>query len=201
MNPRGRLVFGVLLAVWTMILAWQIVEHQRVRHSARVALINRAKDVSTTLGIVLRSQRRFGVISKERLETALNELLKREELKGVTMLNATGGVVALSGVPIDLELKGLVPTGEHWGAGSVALMNLVDLGMNVTSEFENTNPPIVLPPRDRSLTNRPPPPPGEREFDRDRNRNRPEGEHETPLGGPNPALANSDPGPGPEGSP
>ena len=205
MNQRGRLVSGVLLAVWTMILAWQIVEHQRVRHSAKVALINRAKDVSTTLGIVLRSQRRFGVISKERLETALNELLKQEALKGVTMLNATGGVVALAGVPIDLELKGLVPTGEHWGAGTVTLMNLVDLGMNVTSEFENTNPPIVLPPRDRSLTNRPPPPPREGEFDRarehDRDRDRPEGEREPPRGGPNPALANSGPGPGPEGNP
>jgi signal transduction histidine kinase len=203
MNQRGRLVSGVLLAVWVMILAWQIVEHQRVRHSAQAALINRAKDVSTTLGIVLRSQRRFGVISKERLETALNDLLKQEELKGVTMLNATGGVVALAGVPIDLELKGLVPTGEHWGAATVTLMNLVDLGMNVTSDFENTNPPIVLPPRDRSLTNRPPPPPREGELDRERNRDRdrPEGQGEPPRGGPNPALANFGPDPGGEANP
>ena len=200
MNPRGPLVSVVLLTVWAMILAWQIVEHQRVHHAAKVALINRAKDVSTTLGIVLRSQRRFGVISKERLETALNELLNREELKGVTMLNATGGVVALAGVPIDLQLKGLVPTGEHWGAQTVTLMNLVDLGMNVTSEFENTNPPIVLPPRDRSLTNRPPPPPREGEFDRDHDRNRPEGERGPPPGGPNPGFGSSGPGPGTDGN-
>src|SRR5438034_10904893 len=114
MNQGGRLVSGVLLAVWTMILAWQIVEHQRVRHSAKVALINRAKDISTTLGIVLRSQRRFGVIYQDRLESTLHELLRPEELNGVTLLNATGGVVALAGVPVDPELKGLVPTGEHW---------------------------------------------------------------------------------------
>jgi signal transduction histidine kinase len=188
MNLRGRFVYGVLAAAWVMIIAWQFAEHDRVHRAAKVALVNRAKDISTTLGIVLRSQRRFGVIPKDRLESALNELLKPEELKGVTMLNATGGVVALAGVPIDFELKGLVPTGEHWGERTVTLMNLVDLGMNMTSEFETTNPPIVIPPWDRSATNRPPPPPREREFDRDRDRNRPEGDREPPPGGAPPEL-------------
>jgi len=197
MNPRGRLLSLVLLAVWAVTLAWQIAEHQRVRHSAKGALINRAKDVSTTLGIVLRSQRRFGVISKERLETALNDLLNREDLKAIAMLNAVGKEVASAGAPIDLELKGLVPTGEHWGAQTVALMNLVDLGMSVTSEFENTNPPIVLPPRDRSMTNRPPPPPRDGDTDHDRDRNPPERERGPPPGG-NPEFANSGPGSGPD---
>ena len=158
MNQRGRLVYGVLAAVWLAIIGWQVAEHKRVQHVARGALINRAKDISTTLGIVLRSQRRFGVISKDRLESALNELLNPEELKAVAMLNATGSNVASAGVPIDFELTGLVPTGEHWGERTVALMNLVDLGMNMTAaEFETTNPPIVIPPWDRSATNRPPP--------------------------------------------
>lgn len=190
MNQRGRLVYAVLLAVWVLILGWQVAEHNRVQHAAKGALINRAKDISTTLGIVLRSQRRFGVISKDRLESALHELLNPEELKGVTLLNATGGVVALAGVPIDFELKGLVPTGEHWGERTVTLMNLVDLGMPMPSEFESTNPPIVLPPRDRSVTNRPPPPPrseGERDFGRERERNRFEGE--PPPEGPLPTLS------------
>lgn len=156
MNQRGRLVYGVLLAVWLVILGWQIAEHNRVQRSARGALINRAKDISTTLGIVLRSQRRFGVISKDRLESALNELLNPEELKAVAMLNAAGEIVASAGAAIDFEVKGLVPTGEHWGEHTVTLVNLVDLGLNMTSESEGTNPPIVLPPRDRSQTNRPP---------------------------------------------
>lgn len=166
MNQRGRLVYGVLLVVWLAILAWQVAEHERVRRVAKVALVNRAKDISTTLGIVLRSQRRFGVISKDRLESALNELLTPEELKAVALLNAASDKVASAGAPIDLELKGLVPTGEHWGQNNVTLMNLVDLGPTVPSEFEGTNPPIVLPPRsDRASTNRPPPPSreGERE--------------------------------------
>lgn len=175
MNQRGRLVYGVLLAVWVLILGWQVIEHSRVRSAAKVAVINRAKDISTTLGIVLRSQRRFGVISKDRLESALNELLNRGELKAVAMMNAAGEIVASAGAAIDFEVKGLVPTGEHWGERNVTLMNLVDLGANMATEFEGTNPPIVLPPRDRSQTNRPPPPPrGEEE------RGRPDGERAPP---------------------
>jgi len=179
MNQRGRLVYGVLLAVWVLILGWQVAEHERVRRVAKVALINRAKDISTTLGIVLRSQRRFGVISKDRLESALNELINRGEFKAVAMMNATGEVVASAGMVIDFEVKGLVPTGEHWGERTVTLMNLVDLGSTLASEFESTNPPIVLPPRDRSATNRPPPPPRNEEE-----RGRFEGEREPPPGPP-----------------
>ena len=183
MNLRGRLVYGVLLAVWVLILGWQIAEHHRVQRAAKVALVNRAKDISTTLGIVLRSQRRFGVISKDRLESALNELLRPEELKAVAMLNAAGEIVASAGATIDFEVKGLVPTGEHWGERTVTLVNLVDLGLNMTSEFESTNPPIVLPPRDRSQTNRPPPAPRGEEA-----RVRPDGEREPLPPGSNPAL-------------
>lgn len=194
MNHRGRWVYGVLLAIWAVILAWQFGEHARVSRVAKVALINRAKDISTTLGVVLRSQRRFGVIPKDRLESALTELTNPEELKAVAMLNAVGEVVASAGVPIDFALTGLVPTGEHWGESTVALMNLVDLGVNMTAaEFETTNPPIVIPPWDRSATNRPPSvtrSPGEREPDRDRSRdrNRNDSEREPPPDGPPPAL-------------
>lgn len=187
MIQRGRLVYGVLLAVWVLILGWQVAEHNRVQHVAKVALRNRARDISTTLGVVLRSQRRFGVIAKDRLESALKDLTSPEELIAVALRNADGDQVAAAGAPIDPELKGLVPNGEHWGEHKVALMNLVDLGASVASEFETTNPPIVLPPRDRSATNRPPP------------QARPEGEpnpgppsgppREPPPGAPGPGIA------------
>jgi signal transduction histidine kinase len=180
MNLRGRFVNGLLALVWVLIIGWQVAEHDRVHHAAKVALVNRAKDISTTLGIVLRSQRRFGVISKDRLESALNELVKPEELNAVALLNAAGETVASAGAAIDLEVKGLVPTGEHWGERNVTLMNLVDLGTNMASEFESTNPPIVLQrsDRDRFQTNRPPPPP-RNEGERD-----PAREREAPPGGP-----------------
>ncbi|HRY46823.1 MAG TPA: ATP-binding protein [Candidatus Paceibacterota bacterium] len=161
-----RFVYGVLLAVWAMIVIWQIADHYRVRESARAALINRSKDISSTLGLVLRSQRPFGgVISRERLESALNSLVKPGDLNAVALLSDAGEVVASAGAPIDFEHKTLVPTGEYWADRTVTLMNLVDLETNVTAEVENRNPTIVLP---RSnlfnsfATNRPPPPPPDR---------------------------------------
>src|ERR1039457_6520741 len=104
LNRRGTLVYGLLLGVWVLVVGWQAAEHFRVREEARAALVNRAKDISTTLGIVLRSQRRFGgVVSKERMEASLAELVKQEsvELKGIVLLNAAGEKVASAGSGTD----------------------------------------------------------------------------------------------------
>ncbi|HTJ01063.1 MAG TPA: ATP-binding protein [Dongiaceae bacterium] len=160
---RSVLVYALLLAAWALLLVWQGAEHIRVRDSARAALINRAKDISTTLGIVTRSQRRFGgVVSKERLESTLTELVRPGELNSIALLNAAGEVVASAGAPLDLQSRGVPRPAEQWGPDTVTLMNLVDLGTNVTHDMEGTNPPIILsrqnfihPPP----TNRPPPPP------------------------------------------
>ncbi len=164
MNRQSRLVYGVLFAVWAMLLVWQAVEHDRVKHSARVALINRAKDIATTVGLVLGSQRH--AITKERLELALNSLIRPDELISVAMLNAAGDVVAFAGAPIHFKMADLLPTGERWEKQTVALMNLVPLGTNLTSEAELARPPIVasrseLFNPERFGTNRPLlPPPG-----------------------------------------
>ncbi len=160
---RSLLVYGLLFAVWSLVLAWQVAEHVRVRKSARVALRNRAKDISTTLGVVIKSQRRFGSLAFQGpLESALKELVGQGELTAVALLNAAGDKVASAGPVIDLEPKDLIRTGEHWGDQRVILANLVDLGANVTHEPGATNLTIILPHRDRpgSETNRPPP----REF-------------------------------------
>src|SRR6266540_2049271 len=168
MIKRTRLVFGfgLLLTVWVMVAAWQVVEHVRVKESARAALINRSRDITTTLGLVIRSQRRFGgMVSQERLEPALGELVKSGELSSVALLNAAGEVVASAGPPIDVETKGTMRTGEHWDSRSVTLVNLVDLGASVSSEGETNRPTIVLPRRDPAAGPRegeqPRPPPGE----------------------------------------
>ena len=167
MIHRTRPVIIVLLLVWAIIVGWQVAEHGRVRQNVDAALINRAKDISSTVGLVLRSQRRFGVISQERLESALSALITPDELLGISVLNARGEVVASAGVPIDLELKGLLPTGVHWARDSVALMNLVDFGTNVTSDIEDTRPTIVISREDfpSPPTNRPPSPPPPPESD------------------------------------
>jgi hypothetical protein len=104
MIRSSSLVYGLLLAAWAAIVGWQPVEHARVKQSERAALVNRARDITTTLGVVVRSQRRL--VSQERLESALKELVKTGELKSVALLNVAGEVVASAGAPVDLETKG-----------------------------------------------------------------------------------------------
>lgn len=157
-TPRRRLlIYALLFAAWVLVLGWQVAEHFRVERAARAELINRAKDISTTVGIVLRSQRRFGVISKERLESALTELVRPAQLSAVALLNAAGEVVASAGAHVDLQPRGAIRPAELWENDSVTLMNLVDLGTSIAHEPERTNPPIIL--SMESFTNRPPPGP------------------------------------------
>ncbi len=174
-------MYGGLAALWILILVWQVIEHRRVRQVARIELGNRARDISTTLGLVIRSQRRFGgLISKERLESALNSLIKPGELDAIALLNASEQVVASAGTPIEPELRKLVPSSEYWGEDTVALMNPVDLGTNVATT-ETRGATIVLPPRGTMTgTNRPPwsprgPPPPEPPPDDPEREGRPHG--------------------------
>src|SRR5262249_8212478 len=143
-------LYVTLAAVWVLIMAWQVVEHRRVRHSARAALINRSQDITTTFGLVIRSQRRFGIVSQERLESALTELVKAGELNSVALLNAANEVVASAGPSIDLGHKGVLQANERWGNKTVTMVNLVDLGANVTDRRETNRPTIVMPRRDPS---------------------------------------------------
>jgi len=149
MQPQrhGLAIYSLLLSIWALVAVWQVEEHVHVRNEARTALVNRAKDISTTLGIVLRSQRRFGgVVSKERLEASLTELVKQEsvELKGIALLNAAGDMVASAGNETDFQVRGAAGPTEYWEARTVTLINPVDLGTNLTYDIEGTNPPIIM---------------------------------------------------------
>jgi len=173
MSRRNALVYGLLLALLALILGWQTAEHFRVRRAARAALSHRARDISTTLGTVLRSQRRFGFISKERIESALADLLKLADINGIALLSPAGTVVASAGRLAASHTNNVAGPAEYWDTDTVTLMNLVDLGTNLTRETESPVPPIVLPkeqlfrPAD---TNRPagylpPPPPSPQEAE------------------------------------
>ncbi len=157
---RSFWVYGLLFVAWGAILGWQMAEHARVARVARMELRHRAKDISTTVGVVLRSQRIFGLISKERLESALTELVRPGELGAVAMLNASGEIVASAPTNSALQTRSALRQAELWEDDTVTLMNLVDLGTRVASEFETTNPPIVLSREAFARpgeTNRPPP--------------------------------------------
>lgn len=162
MTRRTQLSYGALAAVWVLLVIWQAVDHQRIRISAQTALINRAKDISDTLGLVIRSQRFRGTVPKDRLEPALQSLVKQEDLRSIELLNDAGEVVASAGAPIPLEVKSMAHTSIQWGDETVAFMNLVDLGPSANAEGEPTPPTIVvtnrfLPPPPFG-TNRPPSP-------------------------------------------
>src|SRR3982750_2659882 len=112
---RTRLFYASLAAVWCLIAAWQTAEHLRVRKSARAALINRSRDITTTLGLVIRSQRwGSGIVRQDRLESALNELVKSGELSSVALLNASGEMVVSAGPFGEFESKRLLQSSEHW---------------------------------------------------------------------------------------
>ncbi len=146
LTRRTTLIYTLLALAWTLVLGWQGVEHLNVRRTARAALSDRAKDISNTLGIVLRSQRRFGFISKDRLESALADLVKPGELNGIALLNAAGNIVAAAGTLPDAPATSVTGPAERWTGATVTIMNLVDLGTNITHDIEGVPvPPIVLP--------------------------------------------------------
>ena len=125
---RARVVYAVLALAWLLVVGWQVVEHNRIRTTARTALLDRAHDISNTLGVVMRTQSRFGLIPKPRLEAALEELSKSRELESVALLNDAGEVTAAAGEPIEVDLAYLTETGAKWDGGLVTILDLVDLG-------------------------------------------------------------------------
>ncbi len=167
MFARNKLIFRLLVAVWAVIIVWQAMEHHRVTEQARTAVISRARDITGTLGLVIRSQRRFGaIVSKPRLESALKELVNSDKLKSIVLLNASGDEVVSAGEPVDLNNKGVPQKDIHWGKNTVTIVNLVDLGASLQQDGTNSVPTIVVTepnPRDIHRDNWPrfgPPPAG-----------------------------------------
>lgn len=146
MLNRSVFVYVLLGAAWAIIAGWQAVEHLRVREAARSVLFNRARDITSTASLVIRSQRWRGVIFQQRLESALNELASLEALRSIACLNAHGEVVASAGVPIDENVYATVPQGERWDSRSLTLVVPVDLGDYGSGEGEGSRPTVVLPP-------------------------------------------------------
>src|SRR4051794_40093210 len=155
MTRNPNLVYALLAAVWGVVLAWQGFEHHRVRESARAALINRSSDITKTLGLVVRSQRRFGgMVSQERLEPALTELVKSGDLISVALLSASGEIVASAGAPLP-DAKTIIQNGERWEPHTVTLVNLLDLGVSAIPPGDGPHAPtIILPKRSPGDTQR-----------------------------------------------
>ncbi|MCX6954839.1 MAG: ATP-binding protein [Verrucomicrobia bacterium] len=149
---RRLVIYGILLGCGLGVCGWQAEEHFRFKRNAETALINRGRDITSTLGVLLRAQRRiYGsiVISKERLESALQDLVRPEELESISVLGATGATIASAGTKVDLTPDMLAAGGPYWRDRSVTIMNLMDLSATGGEEGARARPRIVVADDDR----------------------------------------------------
>lgn len=156
-SKRSLGVYVLLLAGALAVCAWQRQEHLRFERAAAQALINRGRDITSTLGIVVRAQRRFGgIVPKDRIESALHDLIRPGEVESIAILGATGETIASAGRPVELTPEMLRARGVSWSEHTLTLMNLMDLGAP-SSPDETPRPPaiVVTDPRQfRPATNR-----------------------------------------------
>lgn len=144
-DKRSLAVYATLIALGGGVCGWQAIEHGRVKQAAATTLINRGRDVTSTLGLVVRSQRRFGVlVPKERLESALKELLRPGELVSIAVQSASGETIASAGQPIDLGRESSKGGGLYWGDNTLTLVNLMDIGGTPNDESHQPSEVIVL---------------------------------------------------------
>jgi signal transduction histidine kinase len=159
MKPTRRwLIYGLLFGVWLLVVGWQVEEHLRIEDAARTDLRNRSKEIANTLSAVIRAMRFRDAVLQDRLEPVLNELVnertnelvRSSELLSIALLNTAGDPVVSAGSAMNLQEKGLLQEGEHWGPNSVTFVTAI-AGANVNPEGV-TNNTVVLP-SFRSLTN------------------------------------------------
>lgn len=148
----------LLIGCGLAISGWQVEEHIRFRRDESQALINRGRDITSTLGVVLRSQRRwFGVVQKERLEATLQGLIRPGELESVAILASSGDAIATAGSKIDLTPDMLESRGVVWSDHTLTILNLMDLGANSDEEGGRDHLPIVVTDERTAQSLRPPP--------------------------------------------
>jgi signal transduction histidine kinase len=144
MKNRAALVYGLLSALCIAFVVWQVAEHRRVVEAARQNLMSRGRAITGTLGLLIRSQRRWGgIISQERLEAVLAELIKPGDVESIALLNAEDKVVVAAGAP--LREYSIPPGGVTWTQEHMLLANLVDLGTNAFAQMDGERRAIVLP--------------------------------------------------------
>ena len=57
LKRRSTLIYGLLLGVWLLVVAWQIEEHSRVQEAAKRNLRSRSTEIGNTLSAVMRALR------------------------------------------------------------------------------------------------------------------------------------------------
>lgn len=145
-RSRNAGVYGALALFACGVCGWQWGEHRRFEQAARQALINRGRDITSTLGVVVSSQRRVGnLIAKDRIESALQGLIHPGELESIAILGATGDTIASAGRPLELTNEMVHARGVHWRERELTLLNLMDLGVGGgVPEGDARSAPLVV---------------------------------------------------------
>ncbi|MBI5768868.1 MAG: hypothetical protein HZA93_13805 [Verrucomicrobia bacterium] len=141
---RRLLIPAILLGCGVAVCGWQIEEHFRFRRYSAQTLVNRGRDITSTMGVLLRSQRRVGIVSRDRLETALQDLVRPGELESIAILGATGETIASAGARVELTPEMQQARGVYWRDRTLTILNLMDLGANAGEEGTRPRPPIVV---------------------------------------------------------
>jgi signal transduction histidine kinase len=128
MRKSSSIVYALLALLLAAILFWQVVEHRRLRQAVEESQLNRAHDIANSLAVVIRSQRRLGVVSRQRLVGALEALAQSRELLGIALLSPAGEVVAAGGQAIQGDLADLAPGTFRRAADRLLVAALVELG-------------------------------------------------------------------------
>ncbi|MBL9211774.1 MAG: hypothetical protein JNL92_14990 [Opitutaceae bacterium] len=128
-RSRNVGIYVTLAVIALGVSGWQWGEHRRFKQTSAQALINRGRDITSTLGIVVSSQRRVGnLVAKDRIESVLQGLIHPGELESIAILGATGETIASAGRPVGLTPEMVQGRGVYWRERELTLMNLMDLG-------------------------------------------------------------------------
>ncbi|MFW5863877.1 MAG: sensor histidine kinase [bacterium] len=146
LKNRRKTVYVVLLIVWIAFVIWEMSEHKRVIHSAREGVLNQARDISSTVATIVRSQRMFGLVSQFRLEGALEEMIGTRNLIGIALYNASGESVLSAGEVSSLRVENVDQDSPRWDRDTVTIMNLVDLGVAMDDDGSTASVPLLIMP-------------------------------------------------------
>src|SRR4051812_22210232 len=152
LTRRTFFVYALLLAVWLLVVGWQVEEHARFKSYAKSSLRNRSKAIANTLGASIRGlQFRGGAIFGRRLQPVLDEMVSGQtndlgvagEVTSIVLLNPAGEQVASAGRAFEFD-KDLLQEGERWGQHNVTFAYPIE-GARVSEEGATNAPaPLLL---------------------------------------------------------
>jgi signal transduction histidine kinase len=160
LKRRSTLIYGLLIGVWLLVVAWQIEEHSRVQEAAKRTLRSRSTEIGNDLSAVIRALSFRGRLLQSSLEPVLNERVngRTNELNVVgnsgvliyiALLNTAGEPIAAAGdtnrIPTEVLSEGEYNPDGYWEHDSVTFVNPIE-GASLLNPAGGTNPVVILPP-------------------------------------------------------